>query len=125
MDAIRNAAYKSVGRVCGFAGLAIFILIFGLSFDPVFAARVGAVTGLGITLILFGSAYRAKIKPYDKTHLWLMLPEPDRPPAAVAQKLVGDALNDSYLWFARQGAVVTGVLLVISLVLQFVRMGKA
>ena len=41
MEAIENAAFISVGRACGFVGLAVFCIVFGLMYDPVFAARAG------------------------------------------------------------------------------------
>ena len=37
MEAIENAAFISIGQACGFAGLAVFCMVFGLMFDPVLA----------------------------------------------------------------------------------------
>lgn len=118
MEAIENAAYVSVGRACGFAGLGIFCLIFGLSFDPPFAARTGGTLCLGVAAILAAYALRARTRPYKRTELWLILPREARPPAEIAQRIIGEILRETYLWFARQAAVVSLVLLATSVVLR-------
>lgn len=120
MDAIENAAYVSVGRACGFAGLAIFCLMFGLAFEPALAARTGGILCLTVAAILFAYAFRAHVRPYKRTELWLILPKDQRPPSTIAQRVVGQALYDTYLWFARQAAVIAIVLMAVGAVLQFV-----
>ena len=118
MDAIENAAFVSVGRACGFAGLGIFCLIFGLSFQPVLAARTRGALCLALTLLLATYAFRARTRPYKRTELWLILARDQRPPATVAQKVVGEALRATYLWFAQQAATISMVLLVAAVVLK-------
>ena len=118
MDAIENAAYISVGRACGFAGLAIFCVIFGLSFEPVLAARAGAVLCLGLAVILAAYAYWAPSRSYKRTEVWLILAKEKRPPAAYAQRVIGNILRDTYQWFARQTTIIAIVLLVTSVVMQ-------
>lgn len=118
MDAIENAAYISVGRACGFAGLAIFCVIFGLSFEPALAARAGGGLCVGLALILAAYAYRAPTRPYKRTELWLILAKDKRPPAVFAQRVIGTALRDTYIWFSRQSAIIAIVLLVVSVTFQ-------
>ena len=118
MDAIENAAYVSVGRACGFSGLAIFCLMFGFAFDPALAARIGGGLCLLVAVILAAYALRARSRPYKRTEVWLMLAKDHRPPAGVAQQLIGEALRQTYIWFARQAAIIAMALLVSSLVLQ-------
>lgn len=118
MQAIENAAYISIGRACGFAGLAVFCLVFGLSFEPILAARTGGVVCLGVALILGFRAFRAPVRPYKQTELWLILPKDKRPPAEVAQRVIGEALRGTYTWFARQAAILAAVLLAVSVALQ-------
>ncbi len=125
MDAIENAAYVSVGRACGFAGLAVFCLIFGLSFDPALAARTGGMVCLTVTLILVFYAWRARTRPYKRTEVWLILPKDARPPAGIAQRIIGEILRDTYIWFAKQTAIISMVLLVSAVALQFVAFAKA
>ncbi len=116
MDAIENAAYVSVGRACGFAGLAVFCIMFGLSFEPILAARAGAVLCLALTAILALYAYHAPARPYKRTELWLILAKDQRPPAAFAQDVIGRTLRDTYAWFAKQTGIITAVLWVVSVV---------
>lgn len=118
MGAIENAAYISVCRACGFAGLAIFCVIFGLSFQPVFAARTGAGLCVALALVLAAYAYWAPTRPYKRTELWLILAKDKRPPVAFAQRVIGNALRDTYIWFSRQSAIIAIVLLVVSIALQ-------
>lgn len=119
MDQIENAAYVSVGRACGFAGLGVFCLMFGLSFDPALAARTGGGICLVVTVVLALYAAVAPNRPYKRTEVWLILAKDHRPPAEVAQKLIGGTLRRTYLWFARQTALISVVLLVASVALQF------
>lgn len=114
METIRNAALVSVGRACGFAGLAIFVLIFALSFEPVMAARVGALLCLGVTLFLSFCALRARRRPYKRTEVWIILPKEERPPAVVAQRVIGEVLRETYFWFAQQTGFAAFVFLVAS-----------
>jgi len=118
MNAIENAAYISVGRACGFAALAIFCVIFGMSFDPPLAARIGGVLCVALALVLAGYAWRAPTRPYKRTELWLILAKDKRPPAAYAQRVIGAVLRDTYIWFSRQSAVIAIVLLAVSGLLQ-------
>lgn len=118
MDAIENAAFVSVGRACGFAGLGIFCLIFGLSYEPVLAARTGGVISLALALLLAGYAFCAPTRPYRRTELWLILARDQRPPDTIAQKVIGETLRAAYLWFAQQAASISIVLLVAAVVLR-------
>ena len=123
MDAIENAAFVSVGRACGFAGLAIFCLMFGLSFEPVLAARTGAALCLSVALILAGYAYRAPTRPYKRTELWLILTKEKRPPPVYAQRVIGGALRETHIWFARRAALISFVLLAVSAAMQLIGVG--
>ena len=118
MEAIENAAYVSVGRACGFAGLAVFCLVWGLSFEPVLAASTGGALCLLVALILVFYAWRAPQRSYQRTELWLILEKHKRPPAEVAQQVIGEALRETYIRFARQAAIIAFVLLLVSLVLR-------
>lgn len=118
MDAIENAAYVSVGRACGFASLAVFCVVFGLSYEPILAARAGAVLCLLLTAILAVYAHWAPRRPYKRTELWLILAKDKRPPAAVAQEIIGRTLHETYLWFAKQAALVALVFWAVSLMFQ-------
>ncbi len=117
MQAIEDAAYISVGRGCGFAGLAVLCVMLGLSFEPVLAAQIGGVLCLAVALILLAYAYAALKRNYKYTELWLILPKDHRPPEGIAQKVIGGALRETYLWFARQALLFAMGLLAASLTL--------
>lgn len=119
MRAMENAAFISVGRACGFAGLGLFCLIFGLSYDPVLAARAGGVLTLGLAVILAGFAMAAPTRPYKRTELWLILAKDDRPAEPAAQMVIGAVLRRTYLWFAKKALLIAVVLLVVSVPLGF------
>lgn len=118
MDAIRNAAYVSVGRACGFAGLAVFCVMFGLSFEPILAARAGAVLCLMLAVVLSAYAYFAPTRSYKRTELWLILAKDQRPPKAFAQDVIGRALQETYAWFAKQAGLVAIILWAVSVLFQ-------
>jgi len=119
MEAIENAAFISVGRACGFVGLAVFCIVFGLMYDPVFAARAGGLITLGLAAILSGYAHFARTRYYKRTEVWTILKKEDRPPENIAQRMIGEVLRVTYIKFARQTALVSLTFLAVSLVLQF------
>ena len=118
MDAIENAAFISIGRACGFVGLGVFCIVFGLMFDPVLAARAGGLICLGLAIILSGYAHFARTRPYKRTEVWMILRKEDRPPENIAQRLIGEVLRVTYIRFARQTALVSLTFLTVSVVLQ-------
>ncbi|MGI9407879.1 MAG: hypothetical protein ACR2O4_16000 [Hyphomicrobiaceae bacterium] len=117
MDSIENAAFVSIGRAVGFAGFGIFVLMFGLSFDPSFAAGTGGTLCLGVTMILLYYAWRARTRSYRRTELWLILRKEDRPPKGIAQRVIGETLRETYFWFAQQAVTIAIVLLAAAIVL--------
>lgn len=124
MEAIENAAYVSVGRACGFAGLGLFCVVLGLSFDPALAARTGGAGSLAVALILAFYAWRAPWRPYVRTEVWLILAKDKRPPHSIAQRVIGSTLRRIYSWFAQQAAIIAAVLLATAIVLQLSGVGS-
>ncbi|MEK9724529.1 MAG: hypothetical protein VW405_13740 [Rhodospirillaceae bacterium] len=125
MNAVENAAFVSIGRASGFAGLAIFCVMFGLSFDPANAAKVGGELCLAVSAILAFRGWTARRRSYKKTELWIIIDKAERPPAGVAQQVVGAALREAYFWFAQSAAIIALVLLLSSLALSFAYPGDA
>ncbi len=120
MEAIENAAFILIGRACGFASLAVLYVMLGLSSEPFMAVRVGGALGTTLAFILAIFAARAPARPYKYTEVWSVLAKEKRPPAPVAQRIIGQALRDSYLWFAERVAFTSIFLLAMSLGLQFI-----
>jgi len=119
MKTIQNAAFVSVGRAAGFAGLAIVCVMLGLAFEPANALKVGGGLCLIVAVVLYAYGRHALVRPYRHTETWLILPKDDAPPGAVAQRVIGQALHDTYLWFAFQATIVGAVLFTAGVVLTF------
>jgi len=123
MDAVERAAFLSVGRACGFGALAIFCFVVGLSYDLNLATRVGGVLCLIMTVTLLMRGGSAKTRPYKRTETWLMLEASERPSANIAQQVIGGALREAYFWYARSTAIVTVLLLAVTVALPLLASG--
>jgi hypothetical protein len=119
METMRRIAFETVLRACGFASLAIFCVMIGLSFEPRAAFQAGAMLTMLMAAILMLKAYGARTKNYRRTELWLYLPEEHRPPEALAQRMTSSVLQETYLTFARWTATVSVVMGLLWLVASF------
>lgn len=122
MDVIEACARISVARGCGFALLAIFCVMIGLMGSPVFALKIAGVFFLFIAIVLMLRSDLARRMDHRNTELWLMLETAERPPVAVAQRIVGAVLSRTFaefgLYFAGGAAAVLGAALFLRLILQ-------
>ncbi len=75
MEHMRRVAFEIVLRACGFGALAIFCLMFGMSYAPKAAFQIGGFLTLLMCAILILKAYEANTKNYRHTELWLCLDE--------------------------------------------------
>jgi hypothetical protein len=103
---MRRIAYETVLRACGFAALAIFCVMVGMSFHPRAAFQAGGTLTLLMTFILMFKAREARTKHYRRTEMWLYLPKEHRPPEAYAQVVSATVLRETYLVFARWTALI-------------------
>jgi hypothetical protein len=115
MDNMRQVAFATVLRACGFGSLAIFCFMLGLSFAPRIAMQTGGTLTLVMTGILFLKAIEARWKPYRRTEMWLYLAKEHRPPAGSAQQLTSAVLRETYLTFALWTSLVAIVMWVLAL----------
>lgn len=120
MQRLRVLAYQTVARAVGFAGLGIFTLMTGLSYDPLLALRAGGVLVLIVLAVLLLKARAAPTADYRRTEMWLYLDPAERPPEAYAQWAAGTALGDAYAWFARWTAGVAALLWAAALLVSLV-----
>jgi hypothetical protein len=114
---MRRIAYETALRACGFAALAIFCIMVGLSFHPRAAFQAGGTLTTFMALVLMFKAREARTKPYRRTEMWLYLPKEHRPPEAYAQIVSATVLRETYLVFARWTAAIAIVMWVIALLL--------
>jgi hypothetical protein len=117
MDHIRRVAFAVVLRACSFAALAIFCLMFGMSYMPKAALQAGGFLTLVTCAILILKAYEANIKDHRRTELWLCLAKEHRPPAAHAQQVSATVLRETYLQVAMWAALIAIGLCAIALLL--------
>lgn len=97
MEHMRRVAFEVVLRAVGFGALAIFCVMFGMSFEPKAAFQAGGFLTLVMCAILILKAYGANTKDYRRTELWLYLAKDKRPPAAHAQRASAAVLRETYL----------------------------
>jgi hypothetical protein len=115
MEAMRRIAYETVLRACGFASLAIFCVMIGLSFLPRSAFQAGGFLTMVMTLVLVLKAHEARTKDHRRTEMWLYLPKENRPPQASAQRMISIIMRETYLLFARWTAIICIVMWSITL----------
>jgi hypothetical protein len=120
MEHMRRAAYAVVMRACGFAALAIFCVMVGLSFDPRLAFQAGGTLTTLMTGILIYKAHEAARKDYRRTEMWLYLAKDERPPASSAQWASALVLRETYHAFALWTSAVAVVMWVLALVFSIV-----
>jgi hypothetical protein len=120
MEAIERVAQVSVGRACAFCGLAIVCFMVGFSYEPYLAARVGGMFSFVMTLVLVFKGLVAWRIPYKSTETWLMLQDHEKPPAAIAQSVIGGVLRGVFLQYARYAALLSVALLAAAVVLDVI-----
>jgi len=120
VDEMRRIAYETVLRACGFASLAIFCVMIGLSFLPRSAFQAGGFLSMTMTLVLVLKAHGARTKDHRHTEMWLYLPKESRPPKALAQKTIALIMRETYLLFARWTAMISIVMWSIALFFSFI-----
>jgi len=100
VENLRRVAFISVGRGVAFAGLGIFVVMVGLSFDPVLALRAGGVLLLILLAGLLIKAQQVARADYRRTEAWLLLDSTQRQDERTAANLIV-ALREACMWFAR------------------------
>jgi hypothetical protein len=116
MEHMRQIAYETVLRACGFACLAIFCVMIGMSFSPRLAFQAGGFLTMMMAFVLILKSREALTKDYRKTEMWLYLEKDFRPPEAYAQWASATVLRDTYLTFALWTSAVCIVMWVIALI---------
>jgi hypothetical protein len=113
---MRRIAYETVLRACGFASLAIFCVMVGMSFMPREAFQTGGFLTTVMTLVLILKAHEARTKDYRRTEMWLYLEKDQRPPASYAQWASATVLRETYLTFARWTSIISIAMWVAALI---------
>ena len=119
MEHMRRVAYETVLRACGFASLAIFCIMIGMSFMPKAAFQAGGFLTTLMCAVLILKAFEARTKNYRHTEMWLYLEKDQRPPAAYAQWASATVLRETYLRFALWTSAIAIAMWTIALLLSF------
>lgn len=116
LETVEKLAEFSVARACGFAMLAILVMVVGLSSEPLIALQAAAILSLLTSMVLLLKAGLAEAKHYRSTELWLLLKPHERPHEAIAQRIIALALREAFHRFALYFASGAAALLVTKLV---------
>ena len=116
MEHMRQVAYETVLRACGFASLGIFCVMTGMSFDPKLAFQAGGFLTTIMAFILILKSREALTKDYRRTEMWLYIDKDFRPPEAYAQWASSTILRDTYLTFAMWTSMISIAMWVLSLI---------
>ena len=122
MEHMREVAYVTVLRACGFGSLAIFCVMIGLSFEPRAAFQAGGFLTTLMAGILIFKAREALTKNYRRTEMWLYLPKEVRPPEAHAQWATSTVLRETYLTFAKWTSAIAIIMWAVALLFSLIGM---
>jgi hypothetical protein len=115
VDDLRRIAFEVVMRACGFALLAIFCIMVGMSFEPRMAFRTGGYLTLLMVAVLALKAWEARTKPYRRTEMWLYLSKEQRPHPGTAQQLMSNIMRETYLTFALWTSYIAIALIIVAI----------
>ena len=116
VEDMRRIAYETVLRACGFASLAIFCVMIGMSFMPKLAFQAGGFLTTAMAAVLVLKSFEARTKDYRRTEMWLYLEKDQRPPATYAQWASATVLRETYLTFALWTSAISIAMWVIALI---------
>lgn len=114
---VRRLVVHSIGRGCFFAALAIWCVMIGLISQPSQALRAGAILSLLVSCTLLLKGQTARERPFKRTEVWILLDRKLEVSPDIAQRLIGNALRETYLRYAAYaGLFAAGFLLLALLV---------
>jgi len=100
MDRIDYLAEGVVRRGCGFALLAVFTVMWGLSYDLLLSLETGAILVTLCCAILAVFAYQAPRQNHKSTELWALLANgKDLPPHCPPAQLL-EVMRKTYIRYA-------------------------
>ena len=100
IERIKLYADLSIRRGCGFALLGIATFMVGMSADAVLAFRAGAIMVSLLMAVLLLKGFRAPVRSYKATEVWILLDKSHGLPETRAQQVFGGILRDRYFWHA-------------------------
>ena len=109
-------AWISVARGCGFGALAVSMISFSLISWPVMAFKLAALGCTLATAILVLKAERVRNRSHKTTEVWAMLQRRIDVPETHVQRVVTNALYDTFREFALYAATLATLFWCLTLV---------
>ena len=97
LEHLDRAAMQSVMRGCGFASIAIVMMMAAFTGNLPAQLKSGGFAALLMGFILILKAAVAPNQRFRKTETWLMLADAHKPPEASAQQLITNARRLAFL----------------------------
>ena len=103
MEMIRLRAFQSAARDCALAALAALALMYHWAGEPLLAMKAG---GIGFALVAVFMVLRAvqnAMQDVEYNEIWINLKRDERPPRAVAKRLICSASRQAcytFGWYA-------------------------
>jgi hypothetical protein len=110
VDYLKQAATVSVALAFGVATLMIISLMAGLIADPLTMLRAGAAVSLVLTASLSAKAHFVAKQDHATANAWRYVAPRQRPPPAVAQRVMSTLLREEYIRFAQLAAGISATL---------------
>lgn len=108
MEMIRRRAFQSAARDCALAALGVLALMFHWAGEPVSALKAGAIGFTLVAVFMVLRIDRADRSDPEGTEVWINLKRDERPPRAVAKRLIAAATRQAsgtFGWYASGVAV--------------------
>ncbi len=109
MEELRSLAYLSIGRAVSLCFFGLGLVILSLSYDPVWALKIGGTGSILLCLFLLQRADRAGRTDPRTTEVWTMLAAERRPHHEDGYRMLTEILLETYLRFARWSAGVAAL----------------
>ena len=106
-QAIHRYAEISVRRGCGFVAIAIASAMVGAASEPDVCFRLGAGFAALTAVVLYWRGRRAPTRNFRRTEVWLMIEDAPALPRERLQRMIGEALAETYLAHALVAAWIT------------------
>lgn len=95
MESIRRHAFQAAARDCALAALAVLVLMFHNATDSFSALKVGAIGFTLVAVFMILKVDRTERTDVEGTEVWGSLKQDERPPRAVARRLIGRATRQA------------------------------
>lgn len=117
MDLFREVAMFAIGRAVFFGGFAISMIMLAFAFDFSVSLRAGAIMTLILSAVLLWFGQTAFARKPEKSEVWILLAEDDRPRSDAARRVFLQVMQETYYFFSLRAFAIAMVFLAAYLVL--------